>query len=325
MLGEKQTEAMNKDTAWPTVSLLIPFFNEERQIETTLQTVLPIMDSLSLSYEIVCVDDGSSDNSWELLSQYAQAYPQIYALRLSRNFGKEAALSAGLAEVRGEAAITMDGDLQHDPRHIPQMVELWREGYDVVEGVKSARKDSIFSRFAANTFYKLFKFASGYNLKNASDFKLLDRKVIDAWNQLPEKETFYRALSAWLGFRRTTVKFEVQERTNGQSKWSLFKLMRLSGNALTAFSSKPLQIIKIIGWIFIIFFLILTVQTSVNYFQGHAVEGFTTVILLQLLTGGGIFLGLGVIGSYIDRIYTEVKQRPRYLISERKGRNEDDR
>ncbi len=325
MLGEKQTEEINQEAAWPTLSLLIPFFNEERQIETTLQTVLPIMDSLNLSYEIVCVDDGSSDNSWQLLSQYAQTYPQVYALRFSRNFGKEAALSAGLAEVRGEAVITMDGDLQHDPGHIPQMVELWREGYDVVEGVKSARKDGFFSRFAANTFYKVFKFASGYNLKNASDFKLLDRKVIDAWNQLPEKETFYRALSAWLGYRRTTFTFEVQERQNGQSKWSLFKLMRLSGNALTAFSSKPLQIIKITGWIFIVFFLVLTVQTSVNYFQGHAVEGFTTVILLQLLTGGGIFLGMGVIGSYIDRIYTEVKQRPRYLISERKGRNENDR
>ena len=245
-------------------------------------------------------------------------------MRLSRNFGKEAALSAGLAEVRGDAAITIDGDLQHDPRHIPQMVELWQEGYDVVEGIKSARNDGALSRFAANTFYKLFKFASGYNLKNASDYKLLDRKVIDAWNRLPEKETFYRALSAWLGFRRITFEFEVQERKSGKSKWSVFKLMRLGSNALTAFSSKPLQIINIVGWIFIFFFLILTVQTSVNYFQGHAVEGFTTVILLQLLTGGGIFLGLGVIGTYIDRIYNEVKQRPRYLISERKGREEND-
>ncbi|NLW53427.1 MAG: glycosyltransferase family 2 protein [Clostridiaceae bacterium] len=324
MLGEKQTEVIHKETDRPAVSLLIPFYNEEKQIETTLQTVVPIMDSLNLSYEIVCVDDGSSDNSWRLLSQYADEYPQVYALRLSRNFGKEAALSAGLAEVRGDAAITIDGDLQHDPRHIPQMVELWQEGYDVVEGIKSARNDGALSRFAANTFYKLFKFASGYNLKNASDYKLLDRKVIDAWNRLPEKETFYRALSAWLGFRRITFEFEVQERKSGKSKWSVFKLMRLGSNALTAFSSKPLQIINIVGWIFIFFFLILTVQTSVNYFQGHAVEGFTTVILLQLLTGGGIFLGLGVIGTYIDRIYNEVKQRPRYLISERKGREEND-
>ncbi|HZJ90244.1 MAG TPA: glycosyltransferase family 2 protein, partial [Oscillospiraceae bacterium] len=244
MLGEKQTEVIHKETDRPAVSLLIPFYNEEKQIETTLQTVVPIMDSLNLSYEIVCVDDGSSDNSWRLLSQYADEYPQIYALRLSRNFGKEAALSAGLAEVRGDAAITIDGDLQHDPRHIPQMVELWQEGYDVVEGIKSARNDGALSRFAANTFYKLFKFASGYNLKNASDYKLLDRKVIDAWNRLPEKETFYRALSAWLGFRRITFEFEVQERKSGKSKWSVFKLMRLGSNALTAFSSKPLQIIN---------------------------------------------------------------------------------
>ncbi len=324
MLGEKQTEAIYKEADRPAVSLLIPFYNEEKQIDTTLQTVVPIMDSLDISYEIVCVDDGSADNSWKLLSQYADEYPQIYALRLSRNFGKEAALSAGLAEVRGDAAITIDGDLQHDPEHIPQMVELWQEGYDVVEGIKSARNDGALSRLAANTFYKLFKFASGYNLKNASDYKLLDRKVIDAWNELPEKETFYRALSAWLGFRRITFEFKVQERKSGKSKWSVFKLMRLGSNALTAFSSKPLQIINIVGWIFIFFFLILTVQTSVNYFQGHAVEGFTTVILLQLLTGGGIFLGLGVIGTYIDRIYNEVKQRPRYLISERKGREDND-
>lgn len=324
MLSDKRTVVRLDETDRPTVSLLIPFYNEEKLIENTLQTVLSIMDSLGLSYEIVCVDDGSRDRSWELLSQYAEKYSQIYALRLSRNFGKEAALSAGLAEVRGDAAITMDGDLQHDPKYIPQMLDLWREGYDVVEGVKSSRNDGILSRLAANTFYKLFKLTSGYNLKNASDFKLLDRKVIDAWNSLPEKETFYRALSAWLGFHRTSFEFEVQERKSGQSKWSVFKLFRLSGNALTGFSSKPLQIINVAGWIFILFFLILGIQTLVTYFRGQAVEGFTTVILLQLLIGGGIFLGLGVIGTYIDRIYIEVKQRPRYLISERKGcdRNE---
>ncbi|MDD2426799.1 MAG: glycosyltransferase family 2 protein [Eubacteriales bacterium] len=324
MISDNHTETTNKETDRPTVSLLIPFYNEEKLIDNTIQTVLPIMDSLELSYEIVCVDDGSQDRSWELLSKLAEDYPQIYALRLSRNFGKEAALSAGLAEVRGDAVITMDGDLQHDPKHIPQMIELWRDGYDVVEGVKSARNDAWLSRLAANAFYKLFKYASGYNLKNASDFKLLDRKVVDAWNRLPEKETFYRALSAWLGFRRTSFEFDVQERKSGKSKWSVLKLFRLSGNALTGFSSKPLQIINVVGWVFILFFLILAIQTLINYFQGQAVEGFTTVILLQLLIGGGIFLGMGVMGTYIDRIFIEVKRRPRYLISERKGRDEND-
>ena len=324
MLKDDKTAERFDETDKPTVSLLIPFYNEEKQIGNTLKTVLPIMDSLDLPYEIVCVDDGSSDRSWELLSGYAEKYPQIYSLRLSRNFGKEAALSAGLAEVRADAAITMDGDLQHDPKYIPQMIKLWQEGYDIVEGVKSSRNDNILSRLAANTFYKLFKFASGFKLKNASDFKLLDRKVIDAWNDLPEKETFYRALTAWLGFSRTSFEFEVQKRKSGQSKWNVFKLFRLSGNALTGFSSKPLQIINIVGWIFILFFLILGLQTLVNYFRGQAVAGFTTVILLQLLIGGGVFLSLGIIGTYIDRIYIEVKQRPRYLISERKGRAKDD-
>ena len=324
MLSDKETEATHRGNDWPTISLLVPFYNEERLIVNTIETLLPIMDSLNVLYEIVCVDDGSRDGTWKLLSGFAEAYPQIYALRLSRNFGKEAALSAGLAEVRGDAVITMDGDLQHDPKHISQMVDLWREGYDVVEGIKSSRNDSAFSRFSANAFYKLFKFASGYDLKNASDYKLLDRKVIDAWNDLPEKETFYRALSAWLGFRRTSFVFEVQERKSGKSKWSLLKLLRLSGNALTGFSSKPLQVLNIVGFIFIFFFLILGVQTLINYFQGQAVEGFTTVILLQLLIGGGVFLGLGIIGTYIDRIYIEVKQRPRYLISERRGYNENE-
>lgn len=300
------------------VSLVIPFYNEEEQIRFTVETVVPIMESLETDYEIIAVDDGSTDRTWEILEQLCALHPKLKGLRFSRNFGKEAAISAGLAEARGDAAILMDGDLQHDPAVLPLMVERWQEGFDVVDGVKSSRgKESLFSKAAANGFYHLFHRMSGINLKNASDYKLLDRKVIDAWNELPERDTFFRALSAWLGYRRTQVEFDVAERKHGKSKWNVFKLFRLSLSAVTGFSSKPLRWINGAGIAMLLVFLILGIQTLVRYFTGAAVEGFTTVILLLLFIGGAVLLALGLIGLYIDRIFREIKGRPRYLIAER--------
>lgn len=300
------------------ISVIIPFYNEEKQIPHTLKEVMRVMYSLKCNFELILVNDGSKDRTREVLARAARHYDNIKVLSFSRNFGKEAATCAGLDHAAGDCAILMDGDLQHPPSYIPEMVRLWaEEGFEVVDCVKEARQnESRFSRGAANLFYKIFRWLTNYDLKNASDFKLLDRKVVDAWKQLNEKATFFRGLSAWLGFRRTELKFTVADRTVGKSKWSLKTLVRLSSNAVTAFSSKPLQIVTILGLLFVCAAIILAVQTLITFITGNAASGFTTVILLNLLIGGCIMISLGLIGSYISRIYNEVKGRPRYLVSE---------
>ena len=211
------------------ISLVIPFFNEENQIPVTINTVIPIMNSLEYDYEIILIDDGSKDHTWHMIEQ-AAAYVRpvdekgfkgtISALRFSRNFGKEAAICAGLHYSSGDGVILMDGDLQHPPQYIPLMVDLWEKGkVDIIEGVKLHRgKESFTQKMNAFIFYKVFGKASGYDLQNASDFKLLDRKVVQEWKRLGEHDTFFRALSAWLGFSRKSFEFEVPKRTLGESK-----------------------------------------------------------------------------------------------------------
>ena len=298
------------------ISLTIPFYNEEEQIPITLRTIKPILESTCMDYELILVDDGSSDKTWEVIKQSSAEDDRVIGLHFSRNFGKEAAICAGLDQVTGDAVILMDGDLQHPPEHIPEMLRKWQEGYDIVEGVKLTRgKESLSSRLNAQVFYGLFKIFSGYDLRNASDFKLLDRKVVEHWRSLGEHDTFFRGLSAWLGFKRATFSFEVAARQTGGSKWSIYHLAKLSLNAITGFSAMPLQFVTFLGMILLAGSLIIAIQTLVNWFSGHAASGFTTVILLQLLIGGSIMLSLGLIGIYLARIFTEVKGRPRYIIS----------
>lgn len=299
------------------VSVVIPFFNESKQIIMTLETTERVLRTLDIVYEIVAIDDGSRDSTWDELSKYSMKSSAVRAVRFSRNFGKEAAICAGLAEAKGDAVILMDGDLQHPPRYIPEMISLWREGYEIVEGVKSSRgKESGFSRFAANLFYGMFSKLSGIQLKDASDFKLLDRKVVDHWNTFTERETFFRALSSWMGFKRISFPFEVDERKIGKSKWGFFKLLKLSLNAVVGFSSRPLMLISSMGVIFLVVFFALAIQTLIQYFKGNAATGFTTVILLQLLIGSIVMISLGLLGLYVASLFREVKGRPRYFITE---------
>lgn len=298
------------------ISVVIPFYNEADQVEITLEATEEALASVDFSYEILAVDDGSEDGTWDRLTAGGQSRQRVRALRLSRNFGKEAAICAGLDQARGQAVIVMDGDLQHPPRYIPEMVRLWQEGFEIVEGVKTAGGSPLKNRLASNIFYAIFKKMSGISLKNASDYKLLDRKVVDYWKTLPEKDTFFRALSAWMGFRRLSLPFVVEERKSGNSKWGFRKLLKLSISALTGFSSRPLLLISSMGTFFLLVFLGLSIQTLVMYFRGRAATGFTTVILLQLLIGSIILISLGLIGIYIDSLFREVKARPRYFISD---------
>lgn len=300
------------------ISIVIPVYNEGRHIANSLRIIQGCLEQETGQYEFILVDDGSTDNTWAALTELAEGQPGIRAVKLSRNFGKEAALCAGLEQADGDACITMDCDLQHPPELIPEMVRLWREeGYEVVEGVKSARgREGIMNKAGSMLFYYLLYKLSGYNLNHASDFKLMDKKVLKAWCKMNEYSTFLRGMSAWLGFKRTTVSFEVTDRVAGRSKWSFFNLFKLAIHSIVSFSSLPLHLVTLLGILFLIGSLVLGIHTLYGKIIGVAADGFTTVILLQLIIGSTLMISLGIIGTYIARIYDEVKRRPRFIVSE---------
>lgn len=303
----------------PTLSLVLPCLNEASHIADSVRVIARTLDEIGLEYELILVDDGSTDATWNELRRLALEFPRMRGLRLSRRFGKEHALCAGLEAARGEAVIVMDADLQHPPSLLPAMVRAWRdEGSEVVEAVKEDRgKESLPARFEAGLFYSLLRRLSGFDLSGASDFKLLDRKVLEAWRAMPERNLFFRGMSAWLGFRRKEIPFTVQARAAGRSGWTTRGLMRLALTGITSFSSVPIHIVTGIGVLFLFFALVLGVQTLWNKLTEKAESGFTTVILLVLIVGSLLMIGLGVIGLYVSRIYDEVKGRPRYVVAER--------
>jgi dolichol-phosphate mannosyltransferase len=268
--------------------------------------------------EMIVVDDGSTDSTWQALEKLAEQMPELKALRFSRNFGKEGAICAGLAYSSGQACIVIDSDLQHPPEVIPEMVRLWRqEHWDIVEGIKKTRgTESLINRIGARFFYRTLSGLSGYNLYGSSDFKLLDRKVIDAWLDMRERNTFFRGMISWLGYRRNQITFSVPRRRLTQSRWSFLGLFRLAVIAITAFSSLPLQAVTILGGLFLLCAILFSSYALVMYFAGLAFPGFTTVIVLELLIGGVLMISLGIIGTYIAQIYQEVKYRPRYVVAE---------
>ncbi|NLO08773.1 MAG: glycosyltransferase family 2 protein [Clostridiales bacterium] len=299
------------------LSLVIPVYQEGGHIKSTIKVIEKVLLVNNITYEFVLIDDGSTDNTWSELKNLAKENDRISLLRLSRNFGKESALCAGLEYAAGDMVLVMDADLQHPPELIPDMVKAWlEEGYDLVEGVKHSRgKENFIYRACARFFYYLIYKSSDINLGRASDFKLMDRKVVEAWKELPERALFFRGMSAWLGFERKEIEFDVAERVNGKTKWSLLRLIRLAANAITSYTSVPLHCITLIGIIMFFGALLMGAQTLFMKLSGRASDGFTTVILLQLIIGSAIMTSLGIIGIYLTKIYKEVKSRPRYLIS----------
>ena len=297
------------------LSIVIPAFNEEENIQNTAAVVQGIMENAQIPFEIVFVSDGSRDKTFAKVLELAEADTRIRGLEFSRNFGKEAAIFAGLGAVKGGCAVVMDCDLQHPPQTIVEMYRLWEQGYEIIEGVKNTRgKESVFHKLFAGSFYKILSSLTGMDMENTSDFKLLDKTVIDVLLDMSERKTFFRAMSFWVGFKSCQVHYDVQERAFGTTKWSFFKLAKYAVSNIVSFSTTPLNIVSYMGGISIFAGLIVGVQTLVKWFTGHALEGFTTVILLLLLLGGGILLGLGILGSYISAIYQEVKARPRYIV-----------
>lgn len=300
------------------LSVIIPSYNEEANIERTAETIGRILSDAEIEYELLFVSDGSKDKTYELVCNLASLDQRVKGLQFSRNFGKEASIFAGLSCAKGDCCAVIDCDLQHPPETLVEMYRQWEAGYDVIEGIKSSRgKESIIHKMFVGIFYGVMSKLMKLDMNATSDFKLMDRRVVEALLSLTEKNTFFRALTFWAGFKSTTVTFEVQERVAGSSKWSFMGLVKYAISNTTSFTTAPLQFVTFMGALMIIFSVILGVQTLVKYFMGTAVEGFTTVILLLLVIGGCIMISLGIIGHYLARIYEEVKGRPKYIIRDK--------
>ena len=300
------------------LSIILPAYNEEAMLPRTIEALRSILTDSGISFELIFVDDGSADATWQLISDVASADGRIHGVHFSRNFGKEAAVFAGLASASGDCAAVMDCDLQHPPAALIEMYRLWEEGYEVIEGVKRSRgKESFLHKSSAGTFYSIMTKATGIDMSRASDFKLLDRKAVDALLDISERNSFFRAQSSWIGFRTASVEFDVQEREAGESKWSTRSLIRYAISNIVGYSSLPMQMVTTAGVVFLLLSIILGIQTLVRYVSGHAVEGFTTVILLLLIIGSILMISLGIIGYYISRIFQEVQGRPKYIISKK--------
>lgn len=301
------------------ISVVIPVYNEEKGIVHNINEIIKYLPD---DYEVVLVDDGSKDSSWQEITKLFNENPRVVGVRFSRNFGKEAAVMAGVSTAKGDAVIVMDSDLQHPPEYIPEMIEKWQEGYKIVETVKKNRgKESFLYKINAGIFYGTLKKMSGLDMANSSDYKLLDRTVVDKIKEFKEGQLFFRGLVDWVGYERYVLRIDVREREIGKSKFKFKSLFKLALNAITSFSSSLLYITAFLGGLFFISALILAIQTIYNKVVGISASGFTTVILLQLIIGSLIMFCLAIIGIYVGKIYEEVKRRPQYIISEIKRKD----
>jgi polyisoprenyl-phosphate glycosyltransferase len=300
------------------ISVVAPVFNESGTLAELHRRLTLTLTGLD-AYEIVLVDDGSSDGSWDLLLELAARDSRLRLLRLSRNFGHQAALSAGMDAARGDAIVLMDADLQDPPEVIPQLVAKWRDGFDVVYAVRSDREGEPRLRLASiSLFYRLLHRITPTSIpQNAGDFRLLSRRAADAITAMPERARFLRGMTSWIGYRQTGVPYTREARFAGESKYPARKLARLALDGITSFSTAPIKLVTGIGLALVVFCMgVLAWTLYVRLFTSDAPQGWTSVIAVVLLLGGVQLLSLGVIGQYVARIFDETKQRPLYLVDE---------
>jgi glycosyltransferase involved in cell wall biosynthesis len=300
------------------LSVVVPVFNEEEtlpELHRRLTAAIPGDEA----YELVFVDDGSVDGSWPIMRELATADPRLRLTRLSRNFGHQAAITAGLDAAKGEAVIVMDADLQDPPELIPQLLFHWRQGFDVVYAVRAERDGESRLRLAAiAVFYKLLRRISGEGIpENAGDFRLMSRRVVDALASMPERARFLRGMTSWVGFRQTGVAYRRDPRFAGKSKYPPRKLLRLALDGITSFSTVPVRLVAWLGFALVVFCLaVLSWALYTRFFTNQAPQGWTSLLVVVLLLGGVQLLSLGMIGQYVARIFEEAKQRPLYLVAE---------
>lgn len=305
------------------IGIVIPCYNEEENVDYIVNGVNRYLEPTGYDYEFIFIDDGSSDGTYDKILNLSKEKSNINIIKFSRNFGKEAALTAGLKYCNFDAAVIIDSDLQHPPYLLPFMISEWEKGAKIVDAVKIRRqRESMIIRGLSLAFNKAMTTLTGMDFDGASDYKLLDKKVIDILNGVVEKTRFFRGLTNWTGFEHSKIEFKVENRRAGKTKWNRFKLFRLSLDAITSYSSKPLQAVTLLGVITLIFSCVLGLQTLCNKFFGHAVSGFTTVILIVLILSSIIMISMGILGIYLSKVYDEVKNRPIFVIDEIKSSHE---
>lgn len=294
------------------LSVILPSFNEEDNISNTASVICRLLEENKIDHELIFVDDGSRDGTWKKICEESQRNASVRGLRFSRNFGKEGAIFAGLKAAKGDCAVVMDCDLQHPPETLLEMHEKWLLGAEVVEGKKRSRgKENAAYGGLSKLFYKLIKSASGIDMIDTSDFKLLDRKVIDALLELPERITFFRALSGWVGFETETVWFDVAPRAYGERKWTTRMLLGYAIRNLSSFTGMPLYISTVLG----LLVMLAAVVIWILLLCGVELGSFDAANAAILLVLGLILETVGILSYYVSRIYEEIKNRPRYIIS----------
>lgn len=302
-----------------TLTILVPVKNEEKALPALLASLNTVLEPLSDLYaaHVLIVDDGSEDQTVQVVKNYSSEVYSIGLLSFTRNFGKEAAIAAGIDRCESDACLLMDADSQHPPELIPDMLQAWQDGNQLVECVKRSRgQESFLYKLCSKVFYTSMAKLGSMDLEQASDFKLMDKEIVLAIRNLPERNRFFRGLVGWMGYPAHRLTFEVPSREHGESSWSTWGLVKFSLSSLTSFTSAPLHIVTVIGVLMLLVSLLIGSITLYQWAIGNAVTGFTTVIILLLMIGSMLMISLGLIGLYVSKIYDEVKSRPSYVIKD---------
>ncbi len=303
-------------------SVIVPAFNEQPVIEETYKRLKKVMDGIGEPYELIFVNDGSSDRTGEILERIHHTDPHLKAIHFSRNFGHEAATTAGLDHASGQCIIIIDADLQDPPEIIPEMIEKWKQGYEIVYGKRKQRKgESTLKKTTSALFYRFLQRMTEIDIPaDVGDFRLIDRKVCNALKHMREKNRYMRGIISWVGFRQTAIEFVREERWAGETKYNLKKLLRLAWDAITAFSYKPLKIATYLGFALSgISFIYLLVVICEKLFTQKTVPGWASIMVINLFFNGIVLIMLGLLGEYIGRIFEETKNRPLYIIHKAQG------
>jgi dolichol-phosphate mannosyltransferase len=300
-----------------TLSVVVPVYNEADNIKALIEATTASLQGLGVTYEIILVDDGSNDSTWEIIKEVAR-HPHVKGISLSRNFGPQKAMFAGLHYCRGDAVVTMDGDLQHPPEKIADLVNAWRQGYKVVETIRVDSRDvSFLKRLTSRLFYRVFSFLSGLPMEaGTSDFRLIDRQVVTTIINMRDPDIFLKGITHWVGFKRTTVTYQAAERRSGSTKWTWHKLIRYSIASLISFSLVPLRMGIWLGFATSFLAFLELVYIFYRYFQGIDVPGWASTLTVISFMFGMLFILIGIIGSYLGSTVEMLKNRPRFLVSE---------
>lgn len=307
-----------QDPGTPTLSIVVPMYNEEENIKHFVKRLVQVVDSLSLDYEILLVDDGSGDATWREIQIAEQIFSVVRGVRLARNFGHQAALLAGLRAAQGRAVISMDGDMQHPPELIPELLNAWKNGACVVSTTRTyGKKTGAFKKLTSSLYYRVFSYLSDVPMNSGqSDFRLLDRSALNQLLSIRQSDIFLRGAVSWLNYPETTIPFVAADRLHGESKFPLSKMLRFARGGILAFSTKPLQIGIMMGLMTSVFSFAYLVYIIIQHARGNTVEGWSSTLGLLSLLFGVLFVMLGIVGTYLGRIYIMLQQRPQYVLDE---------